>query len=59
MGWTDRVKEAAKGLLGTEAGQDVAQTIRRKAEEELDAVLGGDGETKDSAPDQPLEGDKQ
>ena len=45
MGWTERVKEVAK-------------TMRRKAEEELDAVLGDEGEAKDAAPTKPEDRDQ-
>jgi hypothetical protein len=40
MGWTERAKDAAKGLGQTEAGRDFEQKLRQKLEEDLDEVLG-------------------
>lgn len=60
MGWTDRAKDAANGLLQTEAGQKLEQTIRRKTEEELDVLLGGLGQAsgEDAAPETPAKGER-
>ena len=67
MGWAERAKESAKGFFQTEAGQAIEKTIRQKAEEEMDGVLGKKtdqeqaptgGTDEDAAPDAPTDGEQ-